>query len=328
MHVEGAEGEDQMNGCVGAGMALMMKGCAGDTDGGNEEGPGSGTSTEDCGNCLSLTMAPTGDFSCFEPALDHVSAVWLDQPIDPDKASMVTLEGQVRDFESDDPRNQTTVSLWFDDLAEGSADTSATTDGDGWITLEGPTCTPVSYLALRNPGLDDAKPTYKSHQVYSGDASVEAEYITVSTMTYFTVPALVNLSPDPTKSVIAGTAFDCTREPDTLSDIDDGKIEGAEVVVTDLDGQPLEGVFVKYFIENFPDPEQPHTSQDGLWVAINVPPGDVRVEMWGLVDGQEGLLGSTQLRTYADSINIANIFTGHDGVKYPEDCLLDPDASE
>jgi hypothetical protein len=186
-------------------------------------------------------------------------------------------------------------------------------------------------------------------------------------MTYFTVPALVNLSPDPTKSVIAGTAFDCTREPDTLSDIDDGKIEGAEVIVTlvctegieeyppgktkgndlpnpdydhrcdgdgdgvtDLDneGQPIDGVFVKYFIENFPDPGQPHTSPDGLWVAINVPPGDVRVEMWGLIDGQEGLLGSTQLRTYADSINIANIFTGHDGVKYPQDCLLDPDASE
>lgn len=308
-------------------IAGVLLGCGGDTTGGQGGGQGGNASGEDCGNCLSLTMAPTGDFSCFEPATDHDAASWLEQTIDPERATTVAIEGQVRDFESDDPRNQTTVSLWFDDLAEGAEDASATTDGDGWVSLEGPTCTPISYLALRNPGLDDAKPTYKSHQIYSGEESVEAEYISVSTMTYYTVPALVNLSPDPTKSVIAGTAFDCTREPDTLSDIDDGKIEGAEVIVTDLDGQTIDGVFVKYFIENFPDPEQPHTSPDGLWVAINVPPGDVRVEMWGLIDGEEGLLGSTQLRTYADSINIANIFTGYDGVKYPQDCLLDAGAT-
>lgn len=312
---------------IAVSIGWTLLGCGADTTEGQGGGQGGDATGEDCGNCLSLTMAPTGDFSCFEPAADHETAMWLAQTIDPERATTVSIEGQVRDFESSDPRNQTTVSLWFDDLAEGDEDASATTDGDGWVSLEGPTCTPVSYLALRNPGLDDAKPTYKSHQIYSGEASVEAEYISVSTMTYYTVPALVNLSPDPTKSVIAGTAFDCNREPDTLSDIDEGKVEGAEVIVTDLDGQPIDGVFVKYFIENFPDPEQPHTSPDGLWVAINVPPGDVRVEMWGLIDGQEGLLGSTQLRTYADSINIANIFAGYDGVKYPQDCLLDADAT-
>jgi hypothetical protein len=43
--------------------------------------------------------------------------------------------------------------------------------------------------------------------------------------------------------------------------------------------------------------------------------------MWGLIGGEERILGSTILQTQADSINIANIFGGYSGVKYPDGCV-------
>ncbi len=70
--------------------------------------------------------------------------------------------------------------------------------------------------------------------------------------------------------------------------------------------------------------DQPHTSEDGLWVTMNVPEGDWTIQLWGLIDGAEVLLGATQLTTYADSINISNIYTGYgDGVYYPASCLAE-----
>ena len=274
-------------------------------------------------NDLSLTEEATGDWSCFTPGTDFASTTWLTQTLDPAKVTTLSLAGQVLDFEEDTPRTDVEVRLWYDDDATGAPDAATQADEDGQVSLDGPSCTPMSYLAYPDPLLGEAKPTYKAHQVYgyqeSGD--FDAEYISVSTNTYLVVPAIVGITPDPTKSVIAGTAFDCTRSPDTLSDVEAGKVQNVEVVVRDLDGNKVEGVYVRYFVEKFPDRDQQHTSADGLWTAINVPPGTFRLEMWGLIGGEERILGSTILQTQADSINIANIFGGYSGVKYPDGCV-------
>ena len=90
----------------------------------------------------------------------------------------------------------------------------------------------------------------------------------------------------------------------------------------DEDGNIPDTLTVNYFTDAFPDRDQLWTSADGLWVAANVPPGNLRAEMWGLVDGQLRLLGATLLFSESDSINISNIFTGYgDGVKFPDSCL-------
>ena len=34
------------------------------------------------------------------------------------------------------------------------------------------------------------------------------------------------------------------------------------------------------FVDNFPNRQQLWTSDDGLWVAINIPVGDWIIEMW------------------------------------------------
>jgi len=303
-------------------VAVLAAACAGgdkDSTGGDD----TDTTTEPTENVLSLTEEATGDWSCFTPAASFGEAEWLEQTLDPTKVVDLSVAGTVLDFEEDIPRGNTEVRLWFDDDVAGTPDASAQAASDGKVSLTAPSCTALSYLAYPNPELAEAKPTYKAHQVYGYQeaGSFEAEYISVSTNTYLVVPAIVGISPDPTKSVIAGTAFDCSRSPDTLSDVDAGKVRNVEVVVRDLDGNRVEGVYVRYFVEKFPDRDQQHTSADGLWTAINVPPGTFRLEMWGLIGGEERLLGSTVLQTQADSINIANIFGGYAGVKYPAGCV-------
>ena len=96
----------------------------------------------------------------------------------------------------------------------------------------------------------------------------------------------------------------------------------------DEDGNIPESLTVNYFVENFPARDQKWTSPDGLWVAANVPAGNLRAEMWGVVDGELRLLGATELFSEKDSINISNIFAGYgDGVKYPAACEEEPAAT-
>jgi hypothetical protein len=123
------------------------------------------------------------------------------------------------------------------------------------------------------------------------------------------------VSPDPTKGVVAGRAYD----------IGENYIEGAQVVVRNVTtGVIPEGVVVNYFVDNFPTRNQKWTSADGLWVAINLPVGDWSIEMY-IADGEGGhkLMGATIVPVYADTINISSIHTGHgDGIKYPANCTV------
>jgi hypothetical protein len=271
-------------------------------------------------NVNPLSTPPTGSLTCFTPETSYDASTWLTQELAAIAQPTKSLVGTATDFEEETPEDNREITLWFDDVVDGTPDFFQEVGDDGTVTFEAPVCQPISYLAAPVPGLEDAKPTYKVHQIY-GPTTTEAEFISVSSDSYNVIPAILGITPDPTKSIIAGTAFDCTRSPDTLSDIDDGKMENVQIRVSNLDGSVPEGVAVRYFIENFPDRDQPDTSPDGLFVAINVPPGDMRVEMWGLVDGEEKILGTSTIKSEANSINITNLFAGFDSVKYPDSCV-------
>ena len=175
-----------------------------------------------------------------------------------------------------------------------------------------PACTPLTYKVTTDPALDETKTTFKAHNVvdYLADGNLVDDFNSVSKVTFLIIPSLLGVTVEEDKSIIAGTAFD----------INGKEIEGAQVVVY-VDGQIPDSLVVKYFVENFPNRDQPYTSPDGLWVAVNVPAGEVRAEMWGVVDGELQLLGATVLTSQADSINIGNIYTGYaDGVYYPASC--------
>jgi hypothetical protein len=258
-----------------------------------------------------------GVFTGFTPSTDFESATWLDRPADPAKQADVSLTLLVEDFESDKAVTDATTEVWLADVADGAPDLQAISSDSGTVDFSLPTCTAMSYRTSTNPALDETKVSIGAHKVvpYNGGAApTEQETFTsVSKTTYQLIPSILGISPDPAKAIVAGTAYDVTGV---------GKIEGAQIIVYDAAGDIVTDAHVKYFVDEFPNRGQEHTSEDGLWVAINIPPGALRVEMWGVVDGTLGLLGATQIQSYADTINLGNIYAGNGtGVFIDDSCL-------
>lgn len=273
-----------------------------------------------------LTEPPTGDLTCFTPAASFDAVAWAAAQVVTVEDAEVTINGTVLDFQEEEARGLREIRFFFDDAVDSSADVGPISNNasSGVFSQEVPACQPLAWGTNEVSGLGEAKPTFKAHQVYGTGAGgqLDAEFQSVSVDTYNLIPTVLSIPIDETKGIIAGTLYDCSRAPDALPSDDSGRITGARVRVTDLDGNVVPGVKIAYFTENFPDKFQPYTSADGLWGAFNVPEGEFRVEAYALIDGEEQILGATQLRGFADSINIANIFAGYaDGVKYPEQCL-------
>ena len=267
----------------------------------------------------------TGDLSGV-PAGDNTweGTPWLTQTIPSENTIDVNASGMVEDFQDEIPVAQATVELWFDDVIDGTTDAEALSDNSGLVSIPAKACQKMAYRVTTDPAITLTKTTYKAHHIYppEPDGTVDdAEFVSVSDTTYRLIPTILGVVVDPDKAIIAGTAYDFARDPATTTDIDTGKIEGAQVIVYDQNGNIPESLTVNYFTENFPDRDQKWTSPDGLWVAANVPEGTLRAEMWGVVGGELTLLGATVLDSEKDSINISNIFAGYgDGVKYPFAC--------
>ncbi|MBA2321276.1 MAG: hypothetical protein H0V89_08985, partial [Deltaproteobacteria bacterium] len=264
----------------------------------------------------------------FTPGADHASTTWLVSEPDSSLQADYPLTGTVTDFETDDLVHNATVSLWFGDAVEGPPDASGISDVNGSVAIASvPACDTMTYKVTTDPVLAETKTTFKAHQVYSpsGAEIPGGGFTSVSSVTYQLIPTILGVAVDADKAVIAGTAFDCSRDPSLPSTDYAGRIEGLHVIVYDENGDIPQSLTVNYFVEEFPSQNQLHTSPDGLWVAANVPPGDLRVEMWGLVGGALTLLGATEVLSEAGSINIANLYTGYgDGVKFPASCMATP----
>jgi hypothetical protein len=209
---------------------------------------------------------------------------------------------------------------------DGAPDQSVVSDDNGAVSASAPSCEPISYRVTKTTGPILTKTTFKSHQTfgYPDGATIEgASFTSVSDTTYELIPGILGVDPQDTLAIVAGTAFDCTRDPSLDPDDDLGKIEGAQIVVYDADGNIPDTMQVNYFVEEFPAADQKFTSADGLWVASTVPPGRLTIERWGNVGGEIVKLGATVVDTQADTIAIANIFAGYgDGVKAPDSCAV------
>ena len=280
-----------------------------DTSSTDDTGP---DTTDPMDAFIDLTDELVGDVACFEPGTD-----WLIQTVDDAKVATRTLEGLVEDFEDEIGVNEVDLEVWFSDSFSGAADVSAQSNSAGDITVEVPTCAAMAYKTSTPPVEERTVDTYEAHQIYEfveEGSTLTDNFNSVSSATYVLIPSLLGVSMDDDKSVIAGTAYGCDGEP----------VQNAQIVVVDANGDIPDTLVTNYFVDSWPVREQPHTSDDGLWVAMNVPEGTWTVQLYGLVDGSEVLIGATQLTTFAASINISNIYTGYgDGVYYPESCLAE-----
>ncbi len=296
-------------------LALLVPlalGCPKDTDdtsGTDDTGP---DTSDPMDRFIHLTDELAGDIACFEPGSD-----WLAQTVDDAKVATRSLEGLVEDFEDEIGVNEVELEVWFGDAFTGTADATTESNSAGDVTIELPTCTALAYKTSTPPDEERTVDTYEAHQIYGfvdEGLALTDNFNSVSQATYMLIPSLLGVSMDDDKSVIAGTAYGCDGEP----------LQNAQVVVVDASGAIPDTLVVNYFEDSWPVRDQPHTSEDGLWVAMNVPEGAWTVQLWALVGGEVVLLGATELTTFAASINISNIYTGYgDGVYFPDSCLAE-----
>lgn len=309
-------------------VALLLTGC-GDKDGDDTGGAGTtadGGTTAEVGvfeDFINVTDAYTGDIDscCDLIGLDSDcwdGTTWIDQTVNINAQIGVALNGEIIDFESDDPVGDATLDLWFEnDPTVGAPDYSVVGDADGLVDSTFFTCKPIAYKVSTDPALENTVDTYELNQIEpwtDGVSTVYPEFNSVSTTTYAVIPSLLGVSPDGDKGTIAGTAYGCGGDP----------IEGAQIIVRDRDtGAIPESLVVKYFVDSFPNRNQPYTSPDGLWVAINVPEGVWDVELY-VADGagDHTMIGKSPAYIFPESILISNIYTGFDdGQRFPDSCL-------
>ena len=273
----------------------------------SDTGTGDDTGT---GTVAYVQPEAIGDFACYPTG----GTTWLTQSPDPALQTSLALTEEIKDFDKGVPVSDAKVEIWFADKATGAADTSGTSDSNGMTTVTQPVCTPTAYRTSTDPARQQTKDTYKAHMVYAPSAvdATDLSYDSVSVETYSIIPSILGLSPDPAKGTIAGRSFDCGE----------GHVQHAQVTVVDKDGNAPSGMTIKYFVDSFPNRDQPDTSEDGLWVAVNVPPGDWIVQQWTVNGGSRVQSGQTTVTVVADSINVGNIFTGYDSVRYPPECLF------
>jgi hypothetical protein len=263
---------------------------------------------------INVTDPVIGDLVCYTAGTDWATMKWDTVSVDPDAVQNQSRTLLVEDFESEEAVADSTVEIWLNDVASGTPDDVVTTGTDGLATFASlPTCQPLAYRVSTDPLWDQTKITLAAHKIVSPDTTIDDTFTSVSKLTYQLIPTILGITPLPENAIIAGTAYDCNKEP----------IEGVQVVVYDENNEIPSSLQVEYFQEKFPSRDQPYTSADGVWVAINVPPGAMRVEMWGNVNDELVLIGATTLESYADTINLSNIYSGiGNGEHYPAECLL------
>ena len=258
---------------------------------------------------INVTDPPVGDLSCLTGTLGTES------PAEGCIAQR-SMAGTVLEFQDDYPVDEAQVELFFADGIFGAADDTVTTDANGVFNAEVNTCAPFTYRISTDPVLDATKVTIESHDVLPHKGAINPvshELNSVSSTTYALIPTLLGVSPNVEKGIVAGRAYDCAGE----------NLEGLQVMIEGASGNIPEGVVAKYFRDDFPNRNQPYTSDDGLWILMDVPTGDWLVKGY-VADGLGGhtLVAQTELKVLADSINISSIYSGiSDGVKMPVDCL-------
>jgi hypothetical protein len=170
------------------------------------------------------------------------------------------------------------------------------TDADGKTTLMVP---PGSYRVIfRTFGAPNTIETLEFNRVYSDGARVS-----VSQATKSEIPALLNLAPDDTKGVVAGSQRDCEEH----------ELGGITVGITSDAGAYDDATNVFYFQDygptRVPALAQKWTSGDGAFAGLNVPPGNATIVAAGRNDAAGPLLklGTGIVPVRANSITIVQL---------------------
>ncbi len=280
-----------------------------DTDGDSDADTDADADTDgDIDTFIDVTEPTQADTSCFTPG-----DAWLERQPDPSLVQTDHYRVLVEDLEDDIGINEVLLEIWLDDHVEGEADLTGTSDSAGELDLELPCCTALSArTGSSQPGV--AVPTINAHRMLEPPASSSPniEFPTVSHATAVLIPSLLGEVMGQSVGMVLGQALDCALQP----------AEALQVVVVDAHGAPPQDLAVHYFVDQWPMRDQPHTSEDGLWVALLVPEGEWTVQLWGRVDGALAQLAAAPVQVTGGGATIANTHVGvGDGVYVPDACV-------
>ncbi len=248
------------------------------------------------------------------------------------------LNGLVEDFQEDTPVASAFVELWLNnDPSTGPADLSYQTSNsppvgtfeveDGFIQA----CVPFAARVYTDFDPQETYQTFQVNIVAAGTPPFDATLNSVSFATYNLLPLTVGVEPVAGLGIAAGRFRDCNGDP----------VGNAEASVGNLDldtGEVTEaaGYRMRYFLDEDPNGQQTHISDDGLFGALNVQPGERQnLMVWGIPQAEAHcktttggdiiwstdndalcLLGFSAIVVQPDSVNIANV----DLRPVPESC--------
>jgi hypothetical protein len=144
---------------------------------------------------------------------------------------------------------------------------------------------------------------------------MDAYFNSVDSSTLGVMGALLGTAPDPRFGFAAGTIYGCDEghEP----------VENVQVVLRDANGELPGDQKIHYFLDEYPSRTQPATSEDGLFLVVDVPPGEYTVEAYAVLAEGEAptLIAKTTTMVFAGALSVADVYSGNGtGVVLPASC--------
>ncbi len=216
----------------------------------------------------------------------------------------VTLTGSLLDFQTDEPLVGGSITLFGDEGVTGTELSTVTSDDEGQYEFTLPTG--QTHWAFKVVA-EDALDTYSLNQYYEPGTAAQSDDIdSVSLLTAQALPAFIGVTRTPGLGIVAGSIRDC----------DGNVVNGAVAAVSDtLDvANHVDGGVSYYFsAANTSLPVrhslQSMTNTDGVFVTIELPPGQERfLQIWGFVDdadladGEMSLLAQVPAPIIGDAV--------------------------
>ena len=263
---------------------------------------------------LDTTQAVTGDWSC------------KGELVTPTPGAVGDFTGNVLDFEDDVPVDGADVRIWVGNNPEsGAAQSQAfTSDANGQVEINGviQACSPFAVYVFKEWDPPITYPTYQKNFVTDASPPWTDDFNSVAFSTYNLLPLTVGVEAEPGKGIAAGRVQDCNGDDVANGEITVGSIDWDAGTTVEA-----EGYSTRYFIDESPNLDADEISPDGLFGALNVPPGaEWNVLLWGIPQDEahcetktDGtifwndensalcLLGTTSVFVIENSVNVSNI---------------------
>jgi len=297
-------------------LTLLLPACGDDDDDSSGEGEGEGEGESTLARCTDGLdndgdrAVDCYDYDCLEFQQDCAPAAYVDDlgdaaparpanlaclhdnPRPEPTGDTVSVRFYAEDFENEDRIEGATVEIYLGNRIEGSPDYTLGPTGPDGLT-EAVDVPAQSLLATRVLAIPDVARTTVEFDVETPTQDDDVRALVVADSTYRVVPAAVGVTIEAGKGIVAGRFSDCDDEP----------VAG---LIATVEGQDAE---IRYFVDETPARQPDVTTEDGLYVAINVAPGDHETVLRGRLEDGGPLveLGRREIQVIADSINVVNL---------------------